>query len=270
MKCFWRKDLHDPLFPKVRGLRPNLRAPLLEAHRSSSPKRLSRETSPRSPKLPVDGTPQTSPQGPPFRGSVYGVVTPSSRGSPPGARHGDVSFPSVLPDGIPNAPSREGSQSPRGMGEASRKAPPPGTGGDRPPLRFNTRPTSEENAEPNARDAYYRQSLLQIGHPNADRIRHQRTKGSLRDAPSARCVPLAEVLGADVSRSSTYTGGPTPNAVAKRREAERKHGHRAYDSFDASMLWKRLDTERPLPQNVRGTPRMDLAKTQSNSLSVVG
>ena len=41
----------------------------------------SRTTSSR-PKLPFGGTPMRSPRGSPLRGSAYGVVTPSSRGSP--------------------------------------------------------------------------------------------------------------------------------------------------------------------------------------------
>lgn len=153
-------------------------------------------------------------------------------------------------------PIRSGSQSPRAPGDTNLTAPPPATGGAaRVPLRFNARQTTEaETAESEAMEAYYRLSLWLMGRTNADKIQHRRVTGGNRKAPPARCAPLAEVHEEDVDRGSTYTGGPAPKAVAKRRESDRMHGQSVYGSFNVFSLWKRLRKPRPTPPEFPRNP----------------
>ena len=125
---------------------------------------------------------------------------------------------------------------------------PPVTGGKAPArLRFNTTQTPEEDDTAKANDAYYRQSLLQLGWANADRIVHQRKTGGDKRPPPARCVQLAGVRGEYIARSSKYAGKPTPKATANQEEARRKHGRRVFDSFNSFTLRKRLGAPEPAP-----------------------
>ena len=50
-----------------------------------------------------------------------------------------------------------------------------------------------------------------------------------------------------MARGAGYTGGKTPKAMGRRREEDRKHGQRGYDSLNAFSLWKRLGALRPTP-----------------------
>lgn len=112
------------------------------------------------------------------------------------------------------------------------------------PLRFDT---SQESGESASIGAYYRQSMPQHGQTNAQRNVRRYVTGRYHKARPARCVPLDDVSEEDISRGSTFTGKPTPKAEAARREADRKHGERAYNSADALYIWNRLGAHRPMP-----------------------
>ena len=132
---------------------------------------------------------------------------------------------------------------------------PPVTGGKaRAPLRFNATQTPEEDAAAQPKDAYYRQSLLQLGRSNANRIIHQRQGSGNKRPPPSRCVPLADVLEGDISRCSKYAGKPAPKSVGKQRESARKRGQRVGDSFNAFTLLKRLGAPEPTPPERPSNP----------------
>ena len=61
--------------------------------------------------------------------------------------------------------------------------------------------------------------------------------GKYNKEPSARCLPLAEVIEEDIARASDYAR-PTPKCTAERREAGRRYGQRVYDN---------VYTMRPMP-----------------------
>ena len=50
-----------------------------------------------------------------------------------------------------------------------------------------------------------------------------------------------------MAKWSKYKGTPTPKALAKSQEDDRKHGARVYDAPNAVMLRLRLLRERPAP-----------------------
>ena len=178
-------------------------------------------------------------------------MTPSSRGSPllhqrdaksDGRRSAPLSkrnTPCTIPEVSPRpseAPhTRSGESPPVSGGTASGRQ------------AVSAAPTQQEYQDAVARDAYYPQSLFQLGKSKADRISRRNATGSFRCAPSARCVPLVEAREADMARGSNYRGTPTPNAQAERRATERKHGDRVYDASNAIMLRRRLLRERPVP-----------------------
>ena len=181
---------------------------------------------------------------------MYGSVTPTSREpqslyrrNPRSEEHHSAP-PSRPPTPAQTSPST--SHHPSVPTNARSGAPPPAPGGKaRVTLRFNA---SQESAESAARGAYYRKSLLHLGKPIAGRNAHRNTTGRLNREPPARCTPLAEVREEeDMARGSNYTGKPNPKALATRREVDRKHGERAYDSVNAIAIWKRLDDPRPTP-----------------------
>ena len=163
-----------------------------------------------APPLSFDGKPGSSPSGSPFRGSVYGIVTPSSRGSPSvrprsegsdGQRSAPPSkqeTPMTSHDAPPrkDAPTNARTGSPRRC---------PG-GNSRVPRRvFTTNPTQQEYAVDVARDAYYRRPLWQLGKSNAGRNVRRNVNGRYHGAHPTH-LPLSEVREEDMARGSTYTG----------------------------------------------------------------
>ena len=186
--------------------------------------------------------------------SVYGIVTPSSRGSPPIRRRETRSDGrlSALPS-QQNTPRTSPETSPRQQIRSG--ASPPvsgGTASGRPEAA--SVPTQQESQDAASRDAYYRQSLLHLGQSNAERIASRNVAGSFRCAPTTRCVPLAEVHEEDRARGSNYRGNPTPKAQEIRRESDRKNGERVYDAANAIILWRRLRHERPSPPDQPRNP----------------
>ena len=153
------------------------------------------------PQLPFDGTPSSSPKGSPIRASVEGVVTPSSRGSPP-VRHrmsqtGQLSAPTsqrTTPEISPRVSPRlkPGRDPPRRC---------PGGSASIQPSKPRA-PTQKEYQDQVARDAYYRQSMFLMGQSNADRAAHRNVTGSLHGASPSRSVPLIEVREEDMARGS--------------------------------------------------------------------
>ena len=172
-----RKDMRDSLFPKVRKTNPTIRVEQGKRSSSGTPKVPSRNVS-HSPEISFGGTPQSSPRGSPRRGSVFGIVTPASRGSqsmytsdvvrinhrptsspsravrvstspprsrPPRSTRGvpQMASPPVTGGKAVGPVSPPRSQSPRPPREVIPMASPPAIGGEaRVPLRFNATQTT--------------------------------------------------------------------------------------------------------------------------------
>lgn len=148
------------------------------------------------PHLSIGDTPSSTPRGSPMNGSVYDTVPPSSRGSPqPNQRDARSDGRRSAPMSKPTKPSTNPAKSPRPVDSADTRpgASPPVSGGeDRAPRVLSNAPTRQAYNEAAARDAYYRQSLFQMGRSNAERNVHRNATGSSRGAPPSRCAPLAE------------------------------------------------------------------------------
>ena len=100
-------------------------------------------------------------------------------------------------------------------------------------------------------DAYYRQSLSQLGHTDDERNARRDFTGRYHKAPPVGRAPIAEVRE-DMARWSAYAGKHTPKEVADRSEADRKHGGWVYEMANSLALWTRLGEPRPMPP---GHPR---------------
>ena len=134
--------------------------------RPKNPQWTSRNASP-STKLSFDGAQQNPHRGSPLRGSVYGIVTQSPRGSllrqPHDMDSSDHRLTSAPSHSDPTSISPARSRPPRPADEVHPMASPPVIGGKaRDPLLFNPRQTPTEIADATANDAYYLQSLLQL------------------------------------------------------------------------------------------------------------
>ena len=82
------------------------------------------------------------------------------------------------------------------------------------PRRFDTRLTPTVS---DADDAYYRRSLSQLGHKNADRNAPRNGTGRYYRAPYARFVPLADVRGGYTSRTTLYRATNTQGRCSATR-----------------------------------------------------